>query len=90
VIVTSATIDVQRFADYFAGAPVIEVGGRSFPVATRYIDVEADNLTKLIDVLHSIDATPPGQASDVLAFFAAEREIFDAAKTLRMAFWRTF
>ena len=90
VIVTSATIDVQRFADYFAGAPVIEVGGRSFPVATRYMDGEADNLTKLIDVLHAIDATPPGQASDVLAFFAAEREIFDAAKTLRMAFGERF
>ena len=90
VIVTSATIDVQRFADYFGGAPVIEVGGRSFPVTTRYLEAETDNLSKLVDVLHTIDATPPGPAPDVLAFFAAEREIFDAAKTLRMAFGQRF
>ena len=90
VIVTSATIDVQRFADYFAGAPVIEVGGRSFPVTTRYIDNEADTQTKLVEVLRTIDATPPGRAPDVLAFFAAEREIFDAAKALRMAFGERF
>ena len=90
VIVTSATIDVQRFADYFAGAPVIEVGGRSFPVTTRYVEDDADTLTKLVDVLNTIDATPPGRAPDVLAFFAAEREIFDAAKALRMAFGERF
>ena len=90
VIVTSATIDVQRFADYFSGAPVIEVGGRSFPVTTRYVDGDSDPLTKLVDVLRSIDATPPGRAPDVLAFFAAEREIFDAAKALRMAFGERF
>lgn len=90
VIVTSATIDVQRFAEYFAGAPVVEVGGRSYPVATRYIDDEQDNLTKLVSVLRSIDGTPLGQAPDVLAFFAAEREIFEAAKTLRMAFGERF
>ena len=90
VIVTSATIDVQRFADYFDGAPVIEVGGRSFPVTTRYLDAETDNLGKLVDVLQSIDVAPPGPAPDVLAFFAAEREIFDAAKTLRMAFGERF
>jgi len=90
VIVTSATIDVQRFADYFAGAPVIEVGGRSFPVTTRYIDNEADTQTKLVEVLRTIDAKPPGRAPDVLAFFAAEREIFDAAKALRMAFGERF
>lgn len=90
VIVTSATIDVQRFAEYFAGAPVVEVGGRSYPVATRYIDDEQDNLTKLVSVLRSIDGTPLGPAPDVLAFFAAEREIFEAAKTLRMAFGERF
>ncbi len=90
VIVTSATIDVQRFADYFYGAPVVEVGGRSFPVTTRYVDGESDTLTKLVDVLRGIDATPPGLAPDVLAFFAAEREIFDAAKALRMAFGERF
>jgi len=40
LIVTSATIDVKRFADYFGGAPIIEIPGRSFPVAIEYL---ADN-----------------------------------------------
>ncbi|HEX4332291.1 MAG TPA: ATP-dependent RNA helicase HrpA, partial [Usitatibacter sp.] len=36
VIVTSATIDTQRFSDFFGGAPVIEVSGRTYPVEVRY------------------------------------------------------
>jgi ATP-dependent helicase HrpA len=36
VIITSATIETQRFSDHFGGAPVIEVTGRSFPVEMRY------------------------------------------------------
>ena len=66
------------------------MGGRSFPVTTRYIDNEADTQTKLVEVLRTIVATPPGRAPDVLVFFAAEREIFDAAKALRMAFGERF
>jgi ATP-dependent helicase HrpA len=45
VIITSATIDPQRFADFFGGAPVIEVSGRSYPVEVRYrpLVVEEDD-----------------------------------------------
>ncbi|MBT5292954.1 MAG: ATP-dependent RNA helicase HrpA [Cellvibrionales bacterium] len=38
LIVTSATIDVDRFAQHFSGAPVIEIAGRSFPVEIEYLN----------------------------------------------------
>ena len=50
---TSATIDVKRFADYFGGAPIIEIPGRSFPVAIEYLAdnecgaVEGDDATQI-------------------------------------------
>ncbi len=40
VIVTSATIDVQRFSAHFGGAPIIEVSGRTYPVEIRYRPTE--------------------------------------------------
>ncbi len=42
LIVTSATIDPQRFADHFGGAPVVEVSGRTYPVEIRYRPLEPD------------------------------------------------
>ncbi len=43
LIVTSATIDYERFAEHFAGAPVIEVSGRMYPVEVRYRPLQADS-----------------------------------------------
>jgi ATP-dependent helicase HrpA len=40
VIVTSATIEPQRFATYFGGAPIVEVSGRTYPVEIRYRPLE--------------------------------------------------
>jgi ATP-dependent helicase HrpA len=42
LIVTSATIDPQRFADHFGGAPIVEVSGRTYPVEVRYRPLDAD------------------------------------------------
>ncbi|MEI8299120.1 MAG: DEAD/DEAH box helicase, partial [Pseudomonadota bacterium] len=42
LVITSATIDPQRFADFFGGAPVIEVSGRGYPVETRFRSLQAD------------------------------------------------
>ena len=86
VIVTSATIDVARFSTYFGNAPVVEVGGRTFPVDMEYRGQVDEDDNQLINVLEEIDAKPLSKARDVLAFFSGEREIFDAAKRLRRHF----
>jgi ATP-dependent helicase HrpA len=87
VIITSATIDPQRFAEYFAGAPIIEVSGRSYPVEVRYrpiVDMNAgsderDQVTAICDAVTELRREPPG---DVLVFLSGEREIRDAADAL--------
>ncbi|MEM9294723.1 MAG: ATP-dependent RNA helicase HrpA, partial [Planctomycetota bacterium] len=87
VIVTSATIDPQRFAEHFAGedgspAPVVEVSGRSYPVEVRYrppIEGE-DPLEGVASALAEIDGEPRG---DVLVFLPTERDIREVHKRLR-------
>ena len=93
LIVTSATIDVERFSSHFDGAPVIEVSGRTFPVELQYSPVEEgfDSLTEAVvshvgDILASKPISP--NAPDILAFFSGEREIRDAAAALRRAEFR--
>lgn len=90
VIITSATIDVASFSEHFGGAPVVEVGGRGFPVETRYADEEAlaDRSAEelIVDRIRSIEKTPvAGSARDILVFQSGEREIFDTAHALRQA-----
>jgi ATP-dependent RNA helicase HrpA len=77
VIITSATIDPQRFADHFGGAPVVEVSGRTYPVTTHYrpLDEDADQAEAIADAVADL----PG---DVLVFLSGEREIRDTAETL--------
>jgi ATP-dependent helicase HrpA len=95
VIVTSATIDAERFAKHFAldgvPAPVIEVSGRLFPVEIRYRDFDEnarddddeDDLPSRIE--EAIDELWRERPGDVLVFFPGEREIRDAAEHLRRA-----
>jgi len=86
VIMTSATIDVAAFAEYFDGAPVIEVGGRTYPVTVRYLedeDLDLDPERQLLACLEDIETGPSSRARDVLAFFPGEREILEAARLLR-------
>ncbi len=90
VIITSATIDVASFAEHFGGAPVVEVGGRGFPVETRFADEAAfadqSPEKQIIDCIRSIEkAGGRGAARDVLVFQSGEREIFDTAHALRRA-----
>ena len=91
VVVTSATIDVERFSRYFGGAPVVEIGGRGYPVQTRYLDPDqvdgeanADEL--LVSALEEALAMPVGAARDILVFQTGEREIFESAKLIREHF----
>jgi ATP-dependent helicase HrpA len=88
VVVTSATIDAERFSRHFDGAPVIEVSGRLYPVEMRYRPVGGDaedttrdeEETALADAVDELCREGPG---DVLVFLPGEREIRDAADSLR-------
>ncbi len=86
LLITSATIDTQRFSDHFAGAPVIEVSGRTFPVEMRYrpregdgVEADRDQPTAICDAVQELVAAGPG---DVLVFCSGEREIREAADAL--------
>jgi len=94
VIVTSATIDTDRFAQHFATdgvpAPVFVVEGRTYPVEMRYRPFGADNeedpgdrrdqVGAVVDAVTELEREGPG---DVLVFLSGEREIHDTADALR-------
>lgn len=88
VIITSATIDVERFSNHFDKAPVIEVAGRSFPVELRYRPVEAlspegDETEAIEQALWELHELGGRQQGDVLVFLSGEREIRAATRRLR-------
>ncbi|MEQ9452775.1 MAG: ATP-dependent RNA helicase HrpA [Pseudomonadales bacterium] len=86
VIVTSATIDVERFSRFFADAPVISVGGRTYPVEVVYRTPPEDLAAGIGEALEDIETRPHQGASDVLVFLTGERDIFDVARALRKQF----
>lgn len=85
VIITSATIDPQRFSAHFNQAPIIEVSGRTYPVEVRYRspldndDKDRDQLQAIFDAVDELYREPPG---DILIFLNGEREIRDTADAL--------
>ncbi|MEA2279784.1 MAG: ATP-dependent helicase HrpA, partial [Solirubrobacteraceae bacterium] len=81
VIITSATIDPERFAAHFGGAPVVEVSGRTYPVETRYRPLEEDDdpVEAIGDAAETLLRECGG---DVLVFLSGEREIRDTADAL--------
>jgi ATP-dependent helicase HrpA len=84
VIVTSATIDVERFSEYFDDAPIIEVSGRTYPVEVRYRPLEEDDdLAFEHGVLNAIRELSGHDRGDILIFLEGEREINELAKFLR-------
>ncbi|MBL4569739.1 MAG: ATP-dependent RNA helicase HrpA, partial [Alcanivorax sp.] len=89
VIITSATIDHERFANHFGDAPVLEVSGRTFPVEMRYRPpAEGQELSRQIeDVLQEIQREERREglpvARDVLVFLAGERDIRDVHHHLK-------
>jgi ATP-dependent helicase HrpA len=78
LIITSATIDPQRFAAHFDDAPVVEVSGRTYPVEVRYRPLEDDD-----DQADAITAAVGEVPGDVLVFLSGEREIRDTAEALQ-------
>ena len=88
VIITSATIDSERFSKHFFDAPVIEVSGRTYPVEVRYRplsdpdnpgDEPRDQVQAISDAVAELRAEGPG---DILVFLSGEREIRDTADAL--------
>jgi ATP-dependent helicase HrpA len=84
VIITSATIDPERFSQHFGDAPIIEVSGRTYPVEVRYrpfgLDDDRDQTQAILDAVDELGMESQG---DVLVFLSGEREIRDAADALR-------
>ena len=93
VIITSATIDVEKISQHFDNAPIISVEGRSYPVEIRYSpvvgkedDKESNLLSETIRNLNLIceDDIRKGRISgDILVFLSSEREIREAALAIR-------
>src|SRR3954454_928519 len=91
LIITSATIDPQRFAAHFSDAPVVEVSGRTYPVEVRYrpvvdpddsaADPDRDQIDAIGDAAEELMRERGG--GDILVFLSGEREIRDTADALR-------
>jgi ATP-dependent helicase HrpA len=89
VIITSATIDPERFSRHFGDAPIVEVSGRTYPVEVRYrpvidpedpdADPDRDQVQAIADAVDELCAEGPG---DILVFLSGEREIRDTADAL--------
>lgn len=88
IIITSATIDTERFSKHFDDAPVIEVSGRTYPVEVRYQPpMDDDEEQRDYDMIRGIiDATDElcreGQG-DILIFLSGERDIREVSEALR-------
>jgi ATP-dependent helicase HrpA len=89
IIITSATIDPERFSKHFNDAPIINVSGRSYPVEVRYRPVELDEEDdetasgEQDAILSAVDELWSRQAGDILVFLSGEREIRETAESLR-------
>ncbi|MFF3891007.1 ATP-dependent RNA helicase HrpA [Streptomyces sp. NPDC001914] len=87
VVITSATIDPERFSRHFGDAPIVEVSGRTYPVEVRYRplleedseDADRDQITAICDAVEELQAEGKG---DILVFLSGEREIRDTADAL--------
>ena len=81
VIITSATIDPEKFSKHFNDAPVILVSGRTYPVEVRYHPFEDVSLSEAI--AESVDELLRERDGDILVFLSGERDIRDAVDVLR-------
>ncbi|MEU6245189.1 ATP-dependent RNA helicase HrpA [Streptomyces sp. NPDC047024] len=93
VVITSATIDPERFSRHFGDAPIVEVSGRTYPVEVRYrplleeesSDADRDQITAITDAVEELMGEGPG---DILVFLSGEREIRDTADALEKKKYR--
>ncbi|MCW8868721.1 MAG: ATP-dependent RNA helicase HrpA, partial [Marinobacter sp.] len=93
VIITSATIEVERFSEFFDKAPVIEVSGRTYPVDVRYRPLTGDEddrdqgwtdgVLSALDEIEQHERSQKQPPGDILVFLPGEREIRNLSKVLR-------
>lgn len=93
VIVTSATIDLERFSQHFDNAPIIEVSGRTYPVELLYrpleeMSAEGELAAGIEAAIDELIAGEKSQRGDFLVFLSGEGEIREVARHLRKADWR--
>jgi ATP-dependent helicase HrpA len=87
VIITSATLEVERVARFFGNAPVVSVSGRGFPIEVRYREAPADGEetdlpTAVLQAYRDLEAEPQLAQGDVLVFLPGERDIADVGELL--------
>ncbi|KIF06495.1 ATP-dependent helicase [Streptomyces sp. RSD-27] len=87
VVITSATIDPERFSRHFGDAPIVEVSGRTYPVEVRYRplleeDSEESDRDQITAICDAVDELQSEGAGDILVFLSGEREIRDTADAL--------
>lgn len=97
IIITSATIDVDKFSAHFNNAPIVTVEGRTFPVDVRYKPIEIDEesgrhddaqaaaIAEAVGEILSFDKAQGLSSGDILVFLPSEREIRETATYLRKA-----
>ncbi|MCX2802095.1 ATP-dependent RNA helicase HrpA [Microbulbifer thermotolerans] len=91
LIITSATIDLEKFSQHFDGAPIIEVSGRTYPVEIRYrppLDSDQDLNEQVVAAVEELlegEKSSGRRGSDILVFMSGEREIRECHKALRDA-----
>lgn len=90
VIITSATIDPERFSNHFNDAPIIEVSGRTFPVDILYRPLneqgeDADIISGILNAVDELSHMGDSGQGDILVFLNGEREIRDTASALEKA-----
>jgi ATP-dependent helicase HrpA len=88
LVITSATIDPERFSAHFDGAPVVNVSGRSWPVQVRHRPLAHDDEDErerdmYEGIVAAVDEALPEVEGDLLVFLPGEREIREAAEALR-------
>ncbi len=104
LIISSATLDTEKFSNHFDNAPVVEVSGRSHPVEVLYRPLEPDNIARLTEeeegdgegvkeleegILEAVEELfTLEEAGDVLVFLPGEREIREAAALFARMDWK--
>ena len=88
LIITSATIDPQRFSNHFNDAPIIEVSGRTYPVEVRYRDLTDNNDDDIQNIIYAVDELQREPAGDILIFLSGERDIRETQDALQKQQYR--
>lgn len=84
MLISSATLDAEKFSDYFDCAPIFKIPGRRFPVEIHYTKApEADYLDAAVVTALQIHVTQPPGDGDILIFLTGQEEIETAEEIIK-------